>query len=546
MQAPNDTTRPTAIGRYLAILAWPAALWGVAFFFHLGMTGPRSDDWFFDFTNPVSGDPHRLLISTWSTTHYRPLHHMYVPFISTAFADAWWIAVLLASLGHALAAAMLYRVLRALAIARPAAATGATLWMLYPVLFEVPLWVAAASTGIAAAIALGIIELTLRFLRTGSLGILPILAVGAYACCAFNEQPASMFAAMPLLALAARNRTWKQVAWRVPAATLAASVGVGIYLALMFGVVPFIAEGQPGHERGSASRLVTSLAELETRWNTTKDAANDIMWMPGMFRAGLNNGLSTLALGPRHAGWGWTIPWLLAIAAGAWCSSRAWLRSTHDRDPDPTSTSSRAAQLLIGIAIFFAGFVPVLVIRDQAMYTRLAYVPAIGLAIGFAAVLDAACTLGTWRQRTRTLAALAVFLAIVPASWALATLGIQDGLFPGATTIAWAAPEWARQAYGRWDIWAAPAWYHFKGPVVDATDAGIRLDPAMLDNLHQAPGTEGEPHLIPWSRAITVAIDESGSVQLVTAFGVAGRIVRHPAFEATSGTTIAIPVKPGP
>ncbi|MEL7485157.1 MAG: hypothetical protein AAFN41_12515, partial [Planctomycetota bacterium] len=96
-------------------------------------------------------------------------------------------------------------------------------------------------------------------------------------------------------------------------------------------------------------------------------------------------------------------------------------------------------------------------------------------------------------RRGRTLAMLAVFLGLVPASWALATLGIQDGLFrrvlqdqheadqlrplvpkppenaaiivvrndhrvtttgvdrfdglfPGATTIAWAAPEWARDA----------------------------------------------------------------------------------------------------
>ncbi|MEO1585453.1 MAG: hypothetical protein AAFR96_12895 [Planctomycetota bacterium] len=584
----NETPPEPAISLRLARLAWPAALWALAFFFHMGMTGPRSDDWFFDFTNPTTREAHRSIIALWTTTHYRPLHHMYVPFISTSFADAWWVPVLLASAGHAVAAAMLYRVIRALCVAQPAALTGATLWMLYPVLFEVPLWVAAASTGVATAISLATLLISLRFIRAGSRWCLPIIFVSAYACCAFNEQPAAAFAAIPTLALAARGANIKRRAWRTLAATIAAGLGVGVYLALMFGTLPFIAEGQPSHERGSTSRLVLSLAELETRWNTTKDAANEIMWMPGMFRAAVENGFNTLALGPRHAGWGWAIPWLFALAASAWLAARGWLRSTSTHDPAPPPAVTRVAHLLIAVTVFFAGFVPVLIIRDQTMYARLAYVPAIGLAIGVAAVLDAAATLGRWHRRTRTLGMLAVFLGIVPAAWALATLGIQDGLFrrvvqdrreaaqlralvpdpptdaavivvrndhrvttsgidrfdglfPGATTIPWAAPEWARDAYNRWDVWAAPAWFQDKGPIIDATGAGIRLDP-----LYPPPGVEGDPFLIPWSRAVSIAIRADGSVRVVTAFELEGRIVRHPSLEHAEGVTIAIPVQPGP
>ncbi|MEL7484700.1 MAG: hypothetical protein AAFN41_10125, partial [Planctomycetota bacterium] len=375
MPDPNETPRSRAIGRGLALLAWPAALWALAFFFHLGTTGPRSDDWFWDFTSPVTGEPHRLMISTWATSHFRPLHHMYVPFISTAFADAWWVAVLIASLGHALTAIVLWHLMRTLAIGRPAASAAAVLWMLYPVLFEVPLWVAAASTSIATAVAFGVLMIALRFARDGSFWLLPAIAVGAYICCAFNEQPAAMFAALPFFALAARNSTWKQVAWRVPTATLAAGLGVGVYLALTFGYLPFLAEGQHDTERGSANTLVTSVAELETRWNTTKDAANDIMWMPGMFRVALGNGLETLKLGPLHGGWFWSVPFVLLIATAGWLTSRAWLRAPDHDASEPTPVRPRLAQLLVGVAIFFAGFVPILVIRDHGMYTRLAYIP---------------------------------------------------------------------------------------------------------------------------------------------------------------------------
>ncbi|MEL7485158.1 MAG: hypothetical protein AAFN41_12520 [Planctomycetota bacterium] len=86
--------------------------------------------------------------------------------------------------------------------------------------------------------------------------------------------------------------------------------------------------------------------------------------------------------------------------------------------------------------------------------------------------------------------------------------------------------------------------------MVEATDAGVRLDATMLDKLHPTPGAENDPLLISWSRAITIAIDADGTVRLVTAFDTkldtAGRIVRHPSLEHADGVTIAIPVRPGP
>ncbi len=566
MSVPNEKPHRMAIGLWLGLLAWPAALWAIAFAFHLGMTGPRSDDWFFQFTHPGTGEPHRWVIPTWSTTHHRPLHHMYVPFIQTAFAEVRWFAVLLSSLGHALAAAMLWRVMRALGIGSPASAAAATLWMLYPVLFEIPLWVAAASTGIATAIALGAVELALTFVRRGGLWRLALIAVGAYACCGFNEQPAAIFAALPFAVLAARGMNLRRAVARTAAVTVGAGIGVGIYLALTLGFLPWLVEGQPGHERGSTSRLVTSLAELETRWNRTKDRANHIMWMPGVFRAAFESGLGALREGPRHAGWIWTAPWLLLTAAAAWVSARVWLRrvrcESHE-DQDPAPVRVRVSQVLIATSIFFAGFVPVLVIQGQAMYTRLAYVPAVGLAIGFAALIDAACSIGSWRRQTRTGALLAVFLGVIPAAWALAMLGIQDGLYrrvvqdqresaelrrlvpeppvdaavivvyadhfvistgnaqfdgfsPGATNISWAAPDFARETYGRWDVWAISAIRAHRGPVLHADERGVLVDRAMLDPKYPPPGLESDPLRIPLERVIAVGIDPDGRVRLVT------------------------------
>lgn len=593
MATPNETPIGPAVGRTLTFLAWPASLAALAFFFHLGMTGPRSDDWFFDFTSPVTGEPLRYVIPTWTTTHYRPLHHMFVPFLATAFASMPWLAVLAASLSHAATAAVLWHFLRSLAADRYAAVAAATLWMLYPVLFEVPLWVAAASTSVATSIALVAMLLALRFVRTGSLWMLPAIAIGSYGCCAFNEQPAALFAAMPLLALVATRTSAKRIAWRTPAAVAAAGIGVGAYLMLTLGWAPWIAEGQPINARGSASRLVTASAELENRWNITKDAANEIMWMPGMFRAAFANGMNTLVLGPRHAGWTWTIPWLLTIAAAAWMTGHAWIRPARERSHESAPLRPRAAQLLIGLVAFFAGFVPILVTRDLGMQPRYAYIPALGLAMCTAAVLDAATTIGSWLRRTRTLAVHALFFGAVPLVWAIATLGIQDGLlrrtvqdrreaaelralipdpptdatfiivrndhrvtatgvprfdglFPGATNISWATSEWAREIYGRWDIWAAPAHWNLRGPVLDITGEGIRVDPAMIDARRIPPGVRDDPLHIPWSRAVTVAIDADGTVRIVDAFEVNGRIVTHPHLEHTDGVTIAIPVRSGP
>lgn len=258
----------------------PLLIWAFAWYFHLGTTGPWSDDWFFQFTSPETGEPHRYVVMNWTTQHHRPLHHLFMPFLETFFADARWFAVLVSVVGHGLCALLLWMLLRGLGFTRLPRDAGTMVWLVYPVLFDIPLWVAAVSTGYALALALAVLLACVRIARGGSLWLTIPIGIAAYTVCALNEQPASVFAAIPIIALACAN-TWRLRLRAAFAPTAACAIGVGAYLILSMGLVPGVSDGLSDTERGSSARLITSGAELRDSWNTTKDQANSSMLMQG-------------------------------------------------------------------------------------------------------------------------------------------------------------------------------------------------------------------------------------------------------------------------
>lgn len=559
--------RPRALGP-LRLWALPLLLWAFAWCFHLGHTGPWSDDWFFEFRSPVTGEAYRHVLPTWGTTHHRPLHHVVMPLMETGLADMRWLAVLITAGGHGVAAASLWWVLRGMGFSRLPADASAMLWLVYPVLFDIPLWVAAVSTGLAMALALLVLRATIAMARGRSAWWLVALVPMAYAVCALNEQPAALFAALPMLGVMTGRSRRRGVLVGFGAAA-ACAVGVGVYLSLIMGAFPAIAGGLSAEERGSASRLVGSLGELREKWNQTQSQANDDMWMRGgMLRGAVQGGLAALRQGPVHAGWGWSLVWC-AVLAGAGLLRlprlRHEMRSEH---PMPLRPALRLGLwgVAIGWTVFFAGFVPMLVMRDQPFYTRLACVPAAGLAILTSVVFEAALRntmlIPRLGRLARVIVAAGSGLAI--ALWALACVGMQEGLyrrtiqdraeadrlvalapepapgacvifvrydhrvmrtghigydsrFPGAANVTWATPSFVKRAYKRWDVWAVGLWHGHGPPVRRVDDLGLWLDPRLVFDvaMSQIKPPLPEPYFVPWERAVLVAVDEQGRVSTV-------------------------------
>jgi len=559
--------RPPAFGQ-LRLWALPLLLWAFAWCFHLGHTGPWSDDWFFEFRSPVTGEAYRHVLPTWGTTHHRPLHHVIMPLMETGLADVRWLAVIITAAGHGLAAASLWWVLRGMGFSRLPADASATLWLVYPVFFDIPLWVAAVSTGLAMALALLVLRAAIAAARGRSAWCVAALAPMAYAVCALNEQPAALFAALPMLGVLT-GRSRRRGVWVGFGGSLACAVGVGVYLALMMGAFPAIADGLRADERGSASRLVGSLTELREKWNQTKSQANDDMQMrDGMLRGAVQGGLAALRHGPMHAGWGWSLVWCASLAGAALVRLPRLRREMRTERPMPLSPALRLGVFggIIGASVFLAGFLPVLLVRDQPFYTRLACVPAAGLAILLATLLEAALRNAMLMPRLGRLARVIVASAsgLAIALWALACVGMQEGLyqrtlqdraeadqlvaiapdpppgaciifvrydhrvmdtghigydsrFPGAANVTWATPSFAKRAYKRWDVWAVGLWHGHRPPVQCVDESGVWLDPRLVFEvaMSQIRPPLPEPYFVPWDRAVLVAVNENGRMTTV-------------------------------
>lgn len=555
-------------GARVWLWALPVLVWGFAWCFHLGAVGPWSDDWFFEFRSPVTGEAYRWVLPTWGTTHHRPLHHVVMPVLETGLAGARWLAVLITAAGHGAAGACLWWVLRGMGFSRLPADAGAMLWVVYPVVFDIPLWVAAVSTGLALALGLLVLRLAIAVARGRSAWLVVAMAPMAYAVCALNEQPAAVFAALPMLGVMTGRTRRRGVLVGLGAAG-ACAVGVGVYLALIMGAVPGVAEGLSAEERGSASRLVGSLGELREKWNVTKDQANADMWMRGgMLRGALEGGAQALRAGPTGAGWGWSVVWVVAIAAAGAVRVPRLRREMRECRAMPIGAATWLGVWggVVGGVVFFAGFVPVLVMRDQPFYTRLACVPAAGLAVIVAVVLEMVLRHAMVWPRVGAVVRLGVAGAagVVVCVWALACVGMQEGLhrrvlrdrreaaalvalvpepaagacvifvgydfgvmatghagydsrFPGAANVTWATPSFVKRAYKRWDVWGVGVWRGHGAPVSRVDERGVWLDPRFVFEvaMSQIRPELPEKYLVPWERAVLVRVNAQGEMGLV-------------------------------
>ncbi|RNC82733.1 MAG: hypothetical protein ED559_13460 [Phycisphaera sp.] len=544
-------------------------IWVFAWYFHLGATGPWSDDWFFQFTSPETGEPHRYAVMNWTTKHHRPLHHMFMPFLETFFADARWFAVFVSVVGHGLCALLLWLLLKGLGFTRLPRDAGALAWLVYPVIFDIPLWVAAVSTGYALALALLVLLGCMRIAKGGSLWLAVPIGLAAYTVCALNEQPASLFAAIPIMTIACAD-SWKARLRATLVPTFACVIGVGAYLVLSMGLVPGVSDGLSDVERGSSARLITSGAELRDSWNLTRDQANSAMLMQnGFLRGALKLGWSALKTGPLHAGWGFSLIWIALIAFAAALRLPRLRSECRESKPMRWQDATRQGFVggLLGLVVFFAGLVPVLIIHDQDFYTRLACVPAIGLAIWFATVLEILLRNAMLSRRLGVAVRIGVVVCTgaLVAVWSVACIGMQEGLhrrvlqdrseaaqlarlvpdppegavivfcsynhrvaqtghpqtnrkFPGAVNVTWATTRFVQRAYKRWDVLGIGVWYTSRPPVLSVDDRGLQLDPAMVHDttMNFLNPPLPEPYVVPWDRAVLVGVDSEGTVHRIT------------------------------
>lgn len=494
---------------------------------------------------------------------------MFMPFLETFFADARWFAVFVSVVGHGLCALLLWMLLRGLGFTRLPRDAGAMVWLVYPVLFDIPLWVAAVSTGYALTLALAVLLACMRIARGGSLWLTIPIGLVAYTVCALNEQPATVFAAIPVIALVCAN-SWKARLKASLVPTAACAIGVGAYLILSMGLVPGVSDGLSDTERGSSARLITTGAELRDSWNTTKDQANSSMLMQGGFlRSAVELGWDALRSGPLQRGWVFSVIWIALITFAAAIRLPRLRRECRESKPMHWKDATRLGFIggLLGLVVFFAGFVPVLIVRDQDFYTRLACVPAIGLAIWFTTALEILLRNAMLSHRLGTAVRLGVVMSTsaLIAVWSVACVGMQEGLhrrvlqdrseaaqlfelipdppegavivfcsydhrvsqtghpqtdrkFPGAVNVTWATTRFVQRAYGRWDVLGIGVWFTSWPPVLEVDDRGLHLDPSMVHDITMnfLKPPLPEPYFVPWDRAVLVGVDPEGTIHLVT------------------------------
>jgi hypothetical protein len=547
-------------------------LWAFATFFLFGDLGKWADDYGFGMRNPADGTYQQLTPS--SPRFVRPLSRKLVALHTLLwFHDGWKHA--LSAMSHGLTALLLWCVLRALRCRNGIATAFALLFLVYPAPYEVVFWVSALGYSLASSLFLVLSLLVLHLAARAKLSVfwLVVLAVLAFALVCLNEQPASGMVALPLLYLYGASPKLPRVRRFLGACGVLAVCGCAVllYLALYLHTTNPMERGTPG--------TLTTLPEVPVKAAQLAGEIHHALLLPGFRRGALHQGLAEISARPVR-----TILWtsLLAGVGAWWMVLRGGLRlgssvvpPPEDRRIDVTPRgSSLVCSLAFGTTLFFAAWIPIFVVHDQGVVSRLTYFPTIGLVVVGASLVDVLATRAERRHawgRTLRLASIGLLVASLTVG-AISMVGVQglfhrrkeldayqaaqlrelvptpddssifvplrltrstthtgraafDDVLPGPFEYAWVATHFVRWTYRRADLFAA--WQSTIQPsnVRGVDEQGMYFFRLTYLYPQAVPyrALDGDLHLLPWNLVVPFVTDPDGHVRLVTELVVRNR-----------------------
>lgn len=559
------------------IAAWwlPLVIWLFATLYLGGALGKNTDDYSINFRDPVTNaipqdfNPFRNYPFFW-----RPLH-VFMCFTVGTFVPSWDRAVhLCCAVFHGLACLGLFLTLRRVLQTTLAAASAALLFMVLPLNGEVPFWFCTTSTAIGVAITFGVMLLVVRFARARTddgehrWGLLVPMAGASFIVPCWYEQSAAPLAGVAVLYLACCPSTqrWMVRLTRAAAVTAVCGAMCMLYVALLLATAPKQARGGAG-SIVTADRLAARLNEFSgsVRYNLGERAEQVIL---GSFSLGVRT-----IIRPESVVWACVL-----LAAGVlWL---VWIARRDQRGADavrvpatvnqPTIGRARAWMAAFGVIVFFAGWLPVLVIDRQIIELRNLYVPLLGAAVVLAVVLDV--LVGGMRRLAQPVSsvvrvATAIVLLVPIMLGAIGMVGFQRHLQAraqqdqseirqlvamvpnppsgavfapfrtshvthtghplfdrsrfGVFETSWSGTPELRRAYRRADVSATVFNPWAPLPLVDPDERGIRytlrppLGPSPDTSKLVRDATTPRGELLPWETLIPFVVDAEGRVKLI-------------------------------
>jgi len=418
----HTTAAPSNAGPR-ALLPWlfPIALWALATLAFGGDLGRYFDDYATTMRDPVTGEVNLRAPFEQFPFFWRPLHWLYVFHSLTWFHDRLWIPHVLTAVSHGVASILLYTLLRRLLRSPQAAAGPALLFAVYPMNYEVTIWIASTTNSMATSVWFLLAHLYISYLR-GRAGLWAPLAMVplAFAIPCLNEQASAGILALPVLGLFLPGRATPLprrlllAAWPVAAASLM----VLLYIILLRATAP------PGWRGAAGSYLALGDVVPRLRWVAHELGVVHYQWrLMGSFRHGWPAGLEAL---PVLSWIFWTailavtfLPWL-----SRWCRTPLRPPSSGDDDADadladddaPNFPPSPLVVFAFGLAFFVAAWLPLVVIIGQIAESRMGYFPAVGAAVALGALIDVAAA-GAVRARLEALFKPLLAVAVALAAW---------------------------------------------------------------------------------------------------------------------------------
>lgn len=402
--------------RRLSVVVFPAVLCLAAVFFLFGDLGKWLDDWFYVQRVAETGAIRSLIVDT-PVHFWRPGYRVVVPALMTLLWQHDQVHHAIVALGHVWAAAMLWILLRRLGAVRLAASLAALAFATWHPAFEVPLWLCNLPTSIAAAVALlGLVWMCTT--PAGPARVALVMAICALASASFNEQPAALTLAAPLVVLAqhgagraARNRA------------LAGGVGAALGLGLAIVGHAMFAPGRPSTDP-SASFLtpmhlwpeqVSHFVGWTRRWAFSADTYRDAWRLAA----------TSLAEHPWRAA---AFSVVLTVSAVPWIGDHA--RRGHEPvTPSARSHAQRGLRLVgLGLALAMLAALPI-ISTSYWLNPRVLYAPGIGLAVALAGVITMLASPSATRTRYRVRRGfVATVGAILLSGAACAMIGAQHAM----------------------------------------------------------------------------------------------------------------------
>ena len=369
---------------------------------------------------------------------WRPLYcYVYTPIVAALYQSPRVMHVL-AACCHMGVSLALWGLMRSLGAGCTPAAIAGLAFLVYPAHFEGAFWIPCTPTPLATALVLAAVWMQARWVRhldgvsrASSVYMLLLAAAPAalaFAAASLNEQPAFLAAVMPLAIMcerAGRSREAGKPArarwWIAIIPTLAACGAVMVYMLIANAL-------HPRRVKPGTGGLIT----VEELIHRAQEFGSDVIdrHMLRDFAGGAwSEGWKAIGERPVFSA---LIGGLIILTGIVWvCQGRF---DEQGASSSSLKTNSRGpALILLGVGMFLAGWVPLVLIHYPAS-PRLAYAPSAGLAIALAGLLEAMLCRKARLPAARIVARAAALPALICA--AVMMVGIQH-----AYRVRWQADE---------------------------------------------------------------------------------------------------------